>query len=53
VFSIEKALADIEWTPRFGLEEAYRDSYRWFASEGRDRYEFDFSRDDEVLAQLS
>ena len=53
IFSIDKARRDIEWQPAFGLEEAYKDSYRWFASEGRDRYEFDFTRDDEVMAQLT
>ena len=52
VFSIDKALRDLEWTPRFGLADGYRDSYEWFAREGRDRYEYDFSRDDAVLAQL-
>lgn len=52
-FSIEDALRDLEWTPSFGLEAAYRDSYDWFAREGRDRYEFDFSADDAVLAQLA
>lgn len=52
IFSIDKALHEIDWRPRFGLEEAYRDSYRWFATEGRSRYEFDFSRDDDILARL-
>ena len=52
VFSIDKALRDLDWEPRFGLEAGYRDSYRWFRDGGRGRYEFDFSFDDEVLAQL-
>jgi nucleoside-diphosphate-sugar epimerase len=52
MFSINKALADLNWAPQFGLEEAYRDSYRWFAAEGRSRYEFDFSADDAILEQL-
>jgi nucleoside-diphosphate-sugar epimerase len=51
-FSIDAALADLDWTPSFGLEAAYRDSYAWFAGEGRERYEFDFSADDAVLARL-
>lgn len=53
MFSINKALAELNWAPQFGLEDAYRDSYRWFAVEGRDRYEFDFSADDDVLEQLA
>jgi nucleoside-diphosphate-sugar epimerase len=52
VFSIAKALDHLDWTPLFGLQAAYEDSYRWFASVGRGRYEFDFSTDDEVLARL-
>ncbi len=53
VFSIDKALGDLDWTPRFGLEEGYRDSYEWFKREGRACYEFDYRRDDAVLAQLA
>ena len=53
VLSIDKALRDIDWTPQFGIESGYRDSYEWFLREGRGRYEFDFSRDDALLAQLA
>jgi nucleoside-diphosphate-sugar epimerase len=52
VFSIRKALTDLDWEPEFGLEDAYRDSYEWFRSEGRDGYVFDFSVDDDVLERL-
>jgi nucleoside-diphosphate-sugar epimerase len=52
MFSIDRALTDLDWSPSFGLEAAYRDSYEWFDREGRDRYEYDFSADDAVLAQL-
>lgn len=52
VLSIDKALRDIDWTPRFGIEAGYRDSYEWFVREGRSRYEFDFSRDEVLLAEL-
>jgi nucleoside-diphosphate-sugar epimerase len=52
VFSIAKALDHLEWTPRFGLQDAYEDSYRWFASVGRSQYDFDFSPDDKILARL-
>ena len=53
VYSIDKALHDLDWAPAFGLEDGYRDSYAWFDREGRDRFEFDFSRDDELLATLA
>jgi nucleoside-diphosphate-sugar epimerase len=52
VYSIDKALRDLDWRPTFGLESGYRDSYEWWASEGRDLYEYDFSLDDEVLGML-
>jgi nucleoside-diphosphate-sugar epimerase len=52
-WSIEAALRDLDWEPRFGLEEGYRDSYAWFDREGRDLFDYDFSNDDEVLAQLT
>lgn len=53
VFSIEKALRELDWQPQFGLEDGYRDSYEWFAREGRSRYTFDFRAEDELLAQLA
>jgi nucleoside-diphosphate-sugar epimerase len=51
-FSIDEALAELPWTPRFGLEDGYRDSYEWFVREGRGRYTFDFRRDDEWIARF-
>ena len=52
-FSIDKALADLDWSPSYGLEAAYADSYAWFAAEGRDTFEYDFSADDALLAELA
>ena len=52
MFSIDKALRDLDWSPQFGVEDGYRDSYEWFASGGRDRYQFDFSGDDALLAAV-
>jgi nucleoside-diphosphate-sugar epimerase len=51
VVSITKALEHLDWAPRIGLEEGYRDSYAWYAAGGRDLYEYDFSFDDDVLAR--
>ena len=36
VVSITKALDHLDWAPRIGLEEGYRDSYAWYAAGGRD-----------------
>ncbi len=52
MLSIDKALDHIDWVPRFGIEDGYRDSYAWYDAEGRGRYEFDFSRDEALLAEL-
>jgi nucleoside-diphosphate-sugar epimerase len=52
MFGNDKAKADLGWRPRLGLEAAYRDSYEWWSSEGRDRYEYDFSGDEAVLQEL-
>jgi len=52
LLSIDKALHDIDWTPRFGIEEGYRDSYQWYVREGRSLYEFNFARDDALIAEL-
>ncbi len=52
LLSIDKALRDIDWAPRFGIEDGFRDSYAWYEREGRARYSFDFSADDALLAQL-
>ena len=52
LLSIDKALRDIDWVPRFGIEDGYRDSWAWYQREGRGLYQFDFSADDALLAQL-
>lgn len=52
MFSIDKALADLDWEPSFGLEDGYRNSYEWFDREGRDTFAYDFSSDDALLDQL-
>jgi nucleoside-diphosphate-sugar epimerase len=51
IFANDKAKGDLGWQPQLGLEAAYRDSYDWWSTEGRERYEYDFTADDEV-AQL-
>lgn len=53
IYSVDKALRDLDWRPAFGLEAGYRDSYLWWRDGGRDLYQYDFANDDEVLAALS
>ena len=52
LLSIEKGLRDVDWTPRFSIEEGFRDSYAWWQREGRGLYQFDFAAEDALLAQL-
>lgn len=52
VVSTAKALNELDWTPRFGLEEAYLDSYAWYDAGGRNSYQFDFSDDEWLLAEI-
>jgi nucleoside-diphosphate-sugar epimerase len=33
-------------------QAAYRDSYGWWQTEGRDRYEYDFTADDQLAREL-
>jgi nucleoside-diphosphate-sugar epimerase len=49
VYSIDKALTELDWAPSYTLAEAYADSYAWFDKEGRAKFDYDFSRDDEIL----
>lgn len=52
VFSIDKARRELGWEPELSLAEGLADSWRWFDEGGRDRYDYDFSADDEVLAAI-
>lgn len=52
VFSPAAALAELGWQPRFTIESGYADSYAWFCDGGRESYEYDFSRDDDLLGQF-
>jgi UDP-glucose 4-epimerase len=52
MFSIDKALRDLDWTPSFGLADGYADAYRWFGDGGRELFDYDFSGDEALLAAL-
>jgi nucleoside-diphosphate-sugar epimerase len=53
VFAIDKARRDLGWEPRFSLAEALADSHAWYAGGGRDRYTYDFTADDAILAAMA
>ncbi len=53
VIAIDKIKRDLGWEPRMTIAEGLTDSYRWFRDEGgRAKYEYDFSADAEVLAEI-
>jgi nucleoside-diphosphate-sugar epimerase len=52
VFSIDKARRDLGWEPELTLAEALADSYKWFREGGRERYVYNFSADEEILAEI-
>ena len=53
VFAIDKARTELGWEPQLSLAEGLADSWRWFAEGGRERYTYDFSGDDAILAELA
>lgn len=53
VFSIDKARTELGWEPKFSLAEGLADSYAWFCNGGREKYDYDFTQDDEVLAEIA
>jgi len=52
VFDTSKTRQELGWSPSFDVAGGYRDSYEWFCAGGRDRYDFDFSGDERILAAL-
>lgn len=52
VFSVDRLRREVGWEPSIGLLEGLRDSYDWYQREGKDVYDIDFARDDEVRAIL-
>jgi len=52
MLSIDKARSHTAWSPRFGIEAGFRDAYQWWEREGRGLYEFDYSAEDALLAEL-
>lgn len=47
--SVDKAMADLDWSPEFGLVEGLRDSYQKDFGRGNFRKAADFTADDMIL----
>lgn len=52
VIGTEKIRDELGWEASMTIAEGLADSYRWFDESGRDTYEYDFSEDEKVLAEL-
>ena len=52
ILAIDKLRNATGWSPRFGIEAGYRDSWQWYQREGRNLYTFDFEPEDQLLAEL-
>jgi nucleoside-diphosphate-sugar epimerase len=50
--SVDKAMADLDWKPEFGLVDGLKDSYDKDFGLGQCRKEADFEVDDMILAKL-
>lgn len=48
----QAAHRDLDWKPRFGIEDGYRDAWAWYDQEGRGQYRYDFAVEDAILAEL-
>ena len=52
VYSNEKAMSDLEWSPKYHMRGGLDMTYRWWLEEGLDKQDWDFSAEDDVLAKL-
>jgi nucleoside-diphosphate-sugar epimerase len=52
ILSIDKALRDLDWQPRYGIEAGYRDAWDWWQREGCSWYSYDYAAEDALLARL-
>ncbi len=53
VYSIEKAIMDLKWKPKYCMREGLEMTYRWWLDHGSSSDEWDFSEEDKILSQLS
>lgn len=53
VFGTERIREELDWKPAMTIAEGLADSYRWFNETGRDKYDYDFSEDERILAEIN
>ena len=52
VYTIEKARRDMQWSPRYHMEDGLKMTFTWWKARGLDREAWDFSAEDEALQTL-
>ena len=51
VYSIERAMRDLDWSPGHDMRGGMATAYRWWLERGLDKEPWDFSAEDEALAR--
>ena len=51
-FSIDEAKRDLGWSPRHDIDDGLEMTYRWWRGRGLHDADWDFSKDDMMLARL-
>ena len=46
VYAIEKAMRDLDWTPKYDMRDGLAMTYEWWKAQGLDAEEWDFSHED-------
>jgi nucleoside-diphosphate-sugar epimerase len=46
VYAIEKAMRDLDWTPKYDMRDGLAMTYEWWKAQGLDAEEWDFSLED-------
>ncbi len=52
-FSIDRLRADTDWTPREDTASMLVRAHEWWARSGREAFEYDWTTEDQILAQLT
>ncbi len=51
-FSIDEAKRDLVWSPQYDIDSGLEMTYKWWRDRGLDEGDWDFSKDDMMLARL-
>lgn len=52
VYAIEKAMRDLDWTPKYDMRDGLAMTYEWWKAQGLDEEEWDFSLEDRAADMI-